>query len=73
MSTLTPEVRSHRARVASLSRSRQSDDPDLQRARRDLRAAAAASYIERVLAEAPPLTDEQRRRLAGLLSGGVAR
>lgn len=29
-----------------------------------------AEHIQRVVAEAPPLTDEQRDRLAGLLRGG---
>lgn len=57
-----------RARVASLSRSRQSDDPDLIEARRRLRTERCAAYIEKVLAEAPPLTDEQRTKLAELLA-----
>jgi hypothetical protein len=35
--------------------------------RRDLAEAKIADYIERVLAEAPPLTDEQRAKLAELL------
>lgn len=60
-----------RARVASLSRSRTPDDPDLIDARRNLRAARLADYIERTVNEAPPLTDEQRDRLASLLRGGT--
>lgn len=63
MSTWTSE----RARVASLSRSRGPDDPDLISARRDLRAARLEDYIKRVVAEAPPLTPEQLELLAGLL------
>lgn len=59
-----------RARVASLSRSRPPDDPDLERARRDLRAARLEDYIKRTVAVAPPLTSEQRDRLALLLRGG---
>lgn len=35
--------------------------------RRDLIEAKAADYIEKVLAQRPPLTDEQRNRLAELL------
>ena len=35
--------------------------------RRDLAEAKIADYIERVLAEAPPLTDEARSRLGELL------
>ncbi len=56
-----------RARVASLSRSRQPDDPDLVAARRDLRAARAEEYIRTLAAGMPPLTLEQRDRLAALL------
>ena len=64
---------SERARVASLSRSRPADDPDLVDARRNLRAERLAAHIEKVVAEAPPLTAEQRYRLAVLLRGGGAR
>ncbi len=56
-----------RARVASLSRSRTPDDPDLIDARRNLRCERLADYIERVVAEAPPLTDAQRDKLVVLL------
>ncbi|WP_344054452.1 hypothetical protein [Microbacterium lacus] len=61
-----------RARVASLSRSRSADDPDLIAARRDLRAARIEDYIQRVVATAPPLTADQRSRLAALLVGDAA-
>ena len=61
-----------RARVASLTRSRKPDDPDLVAARRDLRAERLALYIRKAVDAAPPLTDEQRDRLAGLLRAGVA-
>lgn len=57
----------HRARVAALSRTKSPDDPALLDARRDLKAAKAENYISKVLAEAPPLTDAQRTRLAELL------
>ena len=62
--------RSPRGRVAALSRSRAADDPDLQDARRDLRAARLADYITRTVDSAPPLTSIQRDRLALLLRGG---
>lgn len=58
-----------RARVASLSRSRTDDDPDLERARRDLRAARLEEYIRRTVDAAPPLSVEQKDRLAALLTG----
>lgn len=66
----------HRGRVAALSRSRASDDPEFIAAKTDLVAANMADYLIRTLAAAPPLTDEQRTRLAELLrpvrrSGGA--
>lgn len=63
-----------RGRVAALSRSRTPDDPDLIAARRNLRAERLADYITRVVDAAPPLTAEQRDRLALLLrpAGDVA-
>lgn len=60
-----------RARVASLSRSRTADDPELLAARRSLKAARAEDYIRRLLDQAPPLTHDQRRRLATLLRGAA--
>ncbi len=56
-----------RARVAALSRSRTPDDPDFLAAKRDLRAARAEDYIRQLVDSAPPLTPEQRDRLAVLL------
>ncbi len=67
MSTWTVE----RARLASLTRSRTADDPDLLAARRDLRAARLEDYISKTLAAAPPLTNEQREALALLLHGST--
>jgi hypothetical protein len=61
-----------RARVASLSRSRTPDDPELVDARRNMRAERLADAIKRTVDAAPPLTPEQRDRLALLLRGGDA-
>ncbi len=61
-----------RARVASLTRSRTPDDPDLLDARRNLRAERLADYIRRTVDAAPPLTSSQRDELALLLRGGDA-
>lgn len=63
------EVQHHRARVAVLARV--GTDEERTDARRDLAVAKIAQYVERVVAEAPPLTDEQRERLAGLLNGAA--
>lgn len=60
-----------RARVASLSKSRKPDDPQLVDARRDLRAARLEAYVAEVVAAAPPLTADQRDRIAALLRGGA--
>lgn len=70
MSTWTAE----RARVASLSRSRTRNDPELLAARRNLAAARLADRIEEyvagIVAAAPDLTPAQRDKLAMLLRGG---
>lgn len=63
MSSWTTE----RARVASLTRSRTADDPELVKARQNLKAERLADYIRRTVDAAPPLSAEQRSRLAALL------
>ena len=73
MASISPAVAHERARIASLSRSRTVDDPELVEARRNLRAASLEAHVKRILSEAPPLSDEQRRRLAGLLTGGASK
>lgn len=76
MATPPAAVAHHRARIAALSRDRAPDAPEITAARRELIEAKAAAYIEKVLTEAPPLTNEQRTRLAELLrpvrKGGAA-
>lgn len=72
MAPTSPAVAHERARIASLTRSRTADDPELIEARRNLRAASLESHIARILAEAPPLTADQRQRIAGLLTAGGA-
>lgn len=65
---------SERARVASLTRSREPDDPDLlaardalAAARTELQVARAQDYVQRLVDAAPPLSADQRSRLAALL------
>lgn len=62
--------RSARARIAGLSASpnRPPDDLELIEARRDLKEIRLQDYIDSVLSSAPPLTSEQRARLAELLA-----
>jgi hypothetical protein len=58
-----------RARVAALTRSRSIDDPEMVDARRDLAEANLTSYVERIVADAPPLTSEQIARITAALGG----
>ncbi|WP_206425893.1 hypothetical protein [Nakamurella antarctica] len=72
MTTESPNWRSLRASVASLTRSRKPDDPALLDARRNLRTERLADYIRETVDAAPPLTQDQRDRLAVLLRGGAS-
>jgi hypothetical protein len=63
---------SARGRLNVLQRHRPPDDPAIADARRDLAAASLEEYISRIVAEAPPLTEDQRSRIAALLRGGEA-
>lgn len=56
-----------RARVASLSRDRDPDDPELQDARQRLRAARLEDHVRKAVDAFPPLTQEQLDRVAVLL------
>jgi hypothetical protein len=70
MATVTPtNWRRERARVASLSRSRPPDDPDLVAARTSLREARITAQIEDLVNSAPPLTAAMRDRLALIVQG----
>lgn len=63
---------SERARVAALTR-HHPNRPDIAApARRDLAAAMLAEHVARVVADAPPLTPEQRDRIAAALWAGSA-
>jgi hypothetical protein len=55
-----------RNQVAVLAR-RRPNSPELEQARRELAAAKIEDYIKRTVEGAPPLTDEQRTRIASLL------
>lgn len=56
--------------VAALARASKRDDAsEINDRRRDLAAAKISQYVERELAKAPPLTDDQKVRLAALFGG----
>lgn len=59
-----------RSRLGNAYRS--GDARGIENARRDFAAAKLEDYIARTVDEAPPLTVEQRARLALLLRGGDA-
>ena len=62
-----PPLSSLHARYAALTRDRDPDDPVRVQAQRDFAAAKINDYVQQVLADAPPLSDEQRTALAELL------
>lgn len=66
-------VRTTASRLSALERYREPDDPAITEAKRDHAAARIEAAIERNLAAAPPLTDEQAARLAVILARGGAR
>lgn len=64
----TPSVRSLQGMSAA---ARRWDLPNKDDLARDYAAAKLADYIKRTVDAAPPLTPEQRARLALLLRGGA--
>ncbi len=68
-STVSPDVARERARVAALSRSRAETDPDFIHAKSELAAAKIRAYVDRVVAEAPPLTEAQREAIIAAFVG----
>lgn len=46
---------------------RRDPDADVTELRRQLKAERLAEYVERVVSEAPPLTDEQLSRITAIL------
>jgi hypothetical protein len=59
---------SARAREAALKRHRPPDDPAIAAAVVERRNAAVEQYIQRLLAETPPLSAEERLHLTRLLT-----
>jgi hypothetical protein len=69
MPAKSPAARTLSARVAAIARHH--PDRDLADLQRDLRAARLEEYVRELVDSAPPLTAEQRDRLAVLLLGGT--
>jgi hypothetical protein len=57
-----------RSQIAN--KKRHDPDADVADLRQRLKAERLEEYISRVVAEAPPLTPEQRDKLAAILRGG---
>ena len=55
-------------KIGGLTRVCAPDDPKLIDARRELKNTKATEYIRRLVDEAPPLTADQRAKLAELLA-----
>ena len=68
----TTTWQAERARIAGLSArpNRSADDPAIVEARRNLKALKLEEHVKKVLAEAPPLSDQQRSQIAALLRMG---
>lgn len=74
MSRYSPAGPERRRIVAQLGALKRHDpEADTTDLRTELKAAKLADYIRDLVNSAPPLTDEQRERLALLLRGGGQR
>jgi hypothetical protein len=70
--TVDPAVLSRRGRLNAMQRHHGPDDPRVVELRRETAADAIARYVRKVVDAAPPLTDEQRNRIAALLRAPAA-
>jgi hypothetical protein len=59
-----------RSEVGVAHRRKPRDPEAIESARRNFAAEKIAAYVDKVLDAAPPLTDEQRTRIAALLRVG---
>ena len=73
MATPVPaEARRLRGRIAAASRHHPGDSSAIAEDKRQYRYLILEDYIRRTVDAAPPLTHEQRARLAALLTAGGA-
>jgi hypothetical protein len=70
MPTGSPEVAHKRARVMALKKHHLEGGEAVDAAVLDLRERTLSEHIQREVDKAPPLTNEQRARLAALLRPG---
>lgn len=65
--TAMPKTSEQHSLIGSIRRIGKENPERADELRRDLRALSAEKYIQELVDKAPPLTDEQRSRLAALL------
>ena len=68
---IPPEARRLRGRIAAATRHHPGDTDTIADDKREYRFLVLADYIKRTVDAAPPLTPEQRDRLAVLLRGAA--
>lgn len=66
-----PNALHYRAKIASLTRSRPADDPELVAARQNLTALRLEEYAREIVSAAATLTVDQRDRIAAVLRTGA--
>jgi hypothetical protein len=71
MARQSPEALHYRAIVASRSRNRAPDDPELLEARERYATAAWTDRVKRLIDAAPPLSREDLEPIAALLNARV--
>lgn len=64
--------KNERAKIASLSRSREPNDPEIVSARQRLKAARLEDHVRAVVEAWPPMTPEQIERVAVALRSPAA-
>ena len=64
----SPTFNALRAKYGGLIRDRDSDDPELVDTKHAMQAEALVAAVEKALRKAPPMTDELRQRIIGMLS-----
>ena len=64
----TAAFEAFRAKYGGLVRDRAPDDPELLDTKHAMQAEALVVAVEKALRKAPPMSDELRQRIIGLLS-----
>ena len=72
MSTDTDTWTKARSRLGNAVQKHGKDSPQAVEARVEFRALKLEDHVRKVIAEAPPLSDEQKERIAALLRVGGA-